>query len=323
MRTAAMPYPTREAAENAAFLDALRRTGNSSLAARSCGLNRSTLRGRKRRSAVFAAQWEAARVAAHAALKLGGGERRAEAAGGRAGPARLRTEGGEIIVGRTRGGRLQLRRAPPGRMTEAGEQAFFRALSASANVRLSAAATGFTHSAFYQKKKKWPAFASEMKIALTIGYDRIQGAAMERTLQALHGGQPETAWLAGAVAGNPLPPMTFGQAFQILCLHRNTVLLAGERPPGRRPRVEHNFPAALTAIGRNLDAIERAGRYEETGSWRHAHEAPPLKLPPLHLVTGWSKADPNKVKHNPDLALFGGWRIDDWEKKRKAQASPS
>lgn len=311
--------PSRHAAENAAFLDALRRTGNASLAARWCGLNRSTMRGRRRRSAAFAAEWDAASLSSSAALKLGGGERPAE---NEAAPAKLRTEGGEIVVGRTLGGRLQLRRAPPGRMTEAGEHFFFRALAASANVRLSAAATGFTHSAFYQKRKKRPVFAREMKIALTIGFDRLEAAAIERTLQALAGGGPETAWLEDAISGNPLPPFTFGQAFQILCLHRNSVRLDGDRPPGRPPRVEPNLPAALHAIGRNIDAIERAAHYEATGSWRYAHEAPPPRLPPLHLVTGWSKADPAKVKHNPDLALFGGWRIEDWEKRERKREQP-
>ena len=305
--------PARLAAQNRAFLDALRRTGNVSLAARQAGLNRSTLRGRRRRSAAFAAGWEAALLASNAALRLGGGARPAQAAG-------LRTKGGEIVVGRTRGGRLQLRRSPPGRMTEAGELFFFRALAASANVRLSAAATGFTHSAFYQKKKKRPAFASEMKISLTIGYDRLEGAAIERTLQALNG--PDEAWLADLIADNPLPLFTFDQAFQILCLHRNAVRLDGERRPGRPARVEPSLPAALAAIGRNLDAVERAARYEATGSWRHAREQAPPRLPPLHLVTGWSRADPAKVKHNPGLALFGGWRIDDWhERQRKRGGS--
>jgi hypothetical protein len=303
-----MPAPcARQAAENRAFLDALRRTGNASLAARETGLDRSTLRGRKRRSAVFAAQWEAARFASHAALKLGGGIRPAQ--GGE-----LRTKGGEIVVGRTRGGRLQLRRAAPGRMTEAGEQAFFRALAASANVRLSAAAVGFTHSAFYQKRKKRPVFAREMKIALTIGYDRLEGAAIERTLETLNGGAG-TAWLPDMIEGNPLPRFSFDQAFQLLCLHRNTVRLDADRPPGRPARLEHNLPAALAAINRNIDAIERGARYEATGSWRLAHEQPPPPLPPLHLVTGWSKAS-GKPAHNPALALFGGWRIGDWKKRQ-------
>jgi hypothetical protein len=302
------PFTPRQEAENLAFLEALRRTGNPRLAAASLGVHRSTYCKRRAKSAVFATRWDAAILACHAALKLGGGPRPPDGAGG------VRTTGGEIMVGRTRGGRLQLRRAPPGRMTAAGERHFLRAVAASANIRLSAAAAGFTHSAFYQKMKKHPVFARETKISLTIGYDRLESAAMERMLQTLHG---NPAWLADALAHNPLPPMSFDQAFQLLCLHRNTVRLDGDRPPGRRPRVEHQPAAAIAAISRNIDAIERSARFEQTGSWRHAHEAPPPALPPLHQVTGWSRADPAKVKHNPKLALFGGWRIEDWEQRER------
>lgn len=302
------PFTALQRAQNEAFLEALRRTGNPRLAAASLGVHRSTYSKRRARCAAFAARWDSAILACHAALKLGGGPRPAEETGA------LRTKGGEIIVGRTRGGRLQLRRAPPGRMTEAGERHFLRSVAASANIRLSAAATGFTPSAFYQKKKKRPLFASEMKISLTIGFDRLEYAAMERMLETLHG---RPAWLGEAIAGNPLAPMSWDQAFQVLCLHRNTVRLDGDRPPGRRARTDPNPAAAFAAIGRNIDAIERAARFEQTGSWRHAHEAEPPKLPPLHQVTGWSKADPAKVKHNPKLALFGGWRIEDLEKRRR------
>lgn len=49
------------------------------------------------------------------------------------------------------------------------------------------------------------------------------------------------------------------------------------------------------------------------------------ELPPLELVTGWSKACSGPVEgagtkkkpHNPDLALFGGWRLSDWKKKQR------
>jgi hypothetical protein len=34
-------------------------------------------------------------------------------------------------------------------------------------------------------------------------------------------------------------------------------------------------------------------------------------LPDLAQVTGWSRADPAKVAHHPERALFGGWRIED------------
>jgi hypothetical protein len=40
-------------------------------------------------------------------------------------------------------------------------------------------------------------------------------------------------------------------------------------------------------------------------------------LPQLDQVTGWSGANPAKTAHNPDLAMFGGWRIGDWKKQRR------
>jgi hypothetical protein len=47
-----------------------------------------------------------------------------------------------------------------------------------------------------------------------------------------------------------------------------------------------------------------------------AHPPTPA-LPSLDQVTGWSKADPNKVPHDPDVALFGGWRIGDWKERSR------
>lgn len=296
-------FNRRQALENEAFLAALRRTGNPRLAAASLGVHRSTYTKRRARCAAFATRWDGAIVACDAALELGGGPRPAEGGG-------HRTMGGEILVGRTRGGRLQLRRAPPGRMTAVGEQAFFRALAASANVRLSAAAAGFTHSAFYQKKKKQPIFAREMRISLEIGYDRLEWALDEAFVAGL-GPLPERNY-----GDTELPPMTIAQAIQQVCFHRNTARLEGELRDRRRPCREPPIEAVRDAVVNRLGALRRAERYEATGSWRFTHEQPPPPLPPLHLVTGWSKAS-GKPAHNPDLAWFGGWRITDWKKKLK------
>ena len=37
-------------------------------------------------------------------------------------------------------------------------------------------------------------------------------------------------------------------------------------------------------------------------------------MPDLAQVTGWSRADPEKGGHDPDTALFGGWRIEDMQR---------
>ena len=327
------PFTRRQALENAAFLEALRQTGNARLAARQLGRNRSTLTKRRAKHAAFAASWEAALAAAHTAFHLAGGVRAPEAKGGpvRRKSANLRTEGGEPTIVRTRSGRLQLRLAPPGRMTKAAEQAFFRALSATANVRLSAAAAGFAHSSFYARKRARAAFAREMRLALEMGYDRLECAALAAGLANSH---EDDGWRHNDPP--PIPPLTADQALQTLCLHEKSVRQSWDQPHRRKRRGEpwETYTERLRAMWTHEkareaedEALRRAARYERTGDWRLEGEEAPPELPPLELLTGlvgrspsggsWSKAK-GKPKHNPDVALFGGWRLSDW-KKRKAK----
>jgi len=332
------PFTRRQALENAAFLDALRRTGNARLAARELGVHRATFTRRRAAHAAFAAQWEAALAAAHAALKLAGGARPPEpaAAASRQGkrprprPA-TRTEGGELHVARAgASGRLQLRRAPPGRMTKAAAQAFLRALAATANVRLAAAAAGFAHSSFYARRRADRAFAREMRLALQVGYDRVEAALLAAALPESHA---DDGWRHSEPL--PVPPMSVDQALQLLFLHEKSVRQSWDQPHRRKRRGEpwETYSLRLSAMwvsekAREAEdeALRRAARYEASGDWCFEDELPsalseaaaPPELPPLELVTGWSKAKPVKARHNPDLALFGGWRLADWKKRRKA-----
>jgi hypothetical protein len=207
-------------------------------------------------------------------------------------------------------------------MTKQGEQAFFFALSATANVRLAAAAAGFAHSAFYAKKRTRIAFAREMRLSLTMGYDRVEEAALAAAMPESH---QDDAWRHNDPP--PIPPMTAGQALQLLFLHNKTVRLSWDRPHRRKRRGEpwETYTERLSAMwvaekGREAEdaALRRAARYEATGDWRLPEEPPAPELPPLHLVIGWSKADPDRTKatYNPKLALFGGWRLRDWKRSR-------
>ncbi|RZM13924.1 MAG: hypothetical protein EOP67_64800, partial [Sphingomonas sp.] len=63
-------FTRRQAAQNAAFLAALRRTGNVREAASTLGYNRSTFTKRRAAHPAFAARWDAALVIANAALNL-------------------------------------------------------------------------------------------------------------------------------------------------------------------------------------------------------------------------------------------------------------
>jgi hypothetical protein len=318
------PFTRRQALQNQAWLDALRQTGNPRLAALMLGVHRSTYLKRRARCAAFAQDWDAQLAAAHAAFHLAGGPRPPEAESGlaRRKSTGSRTVGGELHVGRTRNGRLQLRRAPAGWMTKKGEQAFFFALSATANVRLAAAAAGFAHSAFYSRKRQRPYFAREMRLSLTMGYDRVEEAALAAALPESH---EDDAWRHNDPP--PIPPMTASEALQLLFLHNKSVRLSWDRPHRRKRRGEpwETYTARLTAMWtaekkREADdeALRRSARYEATGDWHLPGEKPP-ELPPLHLVTGWSKANPDRAKavHNPKLALFGGWRLKDWKRSRR------
>jgi len=233
------PLSRHQHLENAAFLKALRRTGNIRLAARELGLSPATLHGRRASHPAFAQVWDATIAMAHADF---------EANGGRAGPVAPkpapkdaspgddrghRTRGGETVVVRRRDGKLQVRAAQPDKLTRQCEQAFFAALSATANVRLSAAAAGASVAAFYRRRRNNPAFAREMRLALEMGYERIEAALLANY-------QPD-AYADDVWRHNdppPIPPMTFDQAMQLLQLHQKEARLLAEPPHIKRRRGE-------------------------------------------------------------------------------------
>jgi hypothetical protein len=348
------------AEQDEAFLAALGRSGNARLAARSLGVNRSTYTKRRARDPAFAARWDSRLAAVDSALKPGRGERPSEncdpplplqgnaqaalppeglrtvgdsphlsmtarraveglLSPGRDFQSRTRTQGGELNVVHLSNGRHQARRAPPGRMTRAAELVFLEALSATANVRLAAAAAGFSHSAFYYRKRVSPAFAAEMSEALLIGYERVEGALFQ-SVDLMAGplqGETRDDWLE-RVRDCPLPAMSVDQAVQLLAMHRRTCREGWDHREARY--VAASVEQVCRAIEAGLARLHPP--VPAKPSWRPADRAPPPPVPPLDRVTGWSKADSAKAKHNPDVALFGGWRITDWEKRGRKGRQP-
>ena len=223
------------------------------------------------------------------------------------------------MVVRGRSGKLQLRLAHRGKLSAAAEQVFLAALSASANVRLAAAAAGASARAFYRRRKRDPAFAREFRLALEMGYERLEEALM--TAVDCDSGRHD-GWRRDDPP--PVPAMTVSQALHLLHLHHKTARLRWEEPHRRRRRGEpwETYTARLRAVDvgemrREAEdaALRRAAVWEETGSWRGAGDPPPPPaLPPLELVTGWSRAK-GKPAHHEGVALFGGWRIGDMERK--------
>jgi hypothetical protein len=312
------PFTRAQALDNAAFLAALARTGNARLAARMIGRHRATFTKRRAGHPAFAQQWDAALVAAQAAIARGAGALKARAPAASA----LRTAGGEPVVVRTAGGRFQVRLARPGQMTKGAEQAFLAALAASANIRLSAAATGFAHSSFYAKARGHRAFAREMRLALRTGFERVEAAAL---MAGLPQSYADDAWRHNAPL--PIPAMTPSQALQLLCLHDKSVYQSWEKPHRRQRRgeSEETYTERLRAMRMveerrkaEDEAVARASREEGPGAEQGAagqSGGVPL-LPALDQVTGWSRAQ-GKPPHDPETALFGGWRLEHIEKSRE------
>ena len=219
----ARPFTRAQALQNQAFLNALRRTGNARLSARELGVHRATFTKRRASHPAFAAEWDAALAIAHARLQNPprNGEGDDAHHGGRGSPQAQRSE--EPQLTRRANGRLQLRTPTRRRLDRAAEQAFLAALSATANIRLSAKAAGFSHSAFYQRRKHSPAFAREMRLALQMGYERLEMALIESYAVDSHA---DDAWRHNEPP--PIPQMTANQALQLLYLHQKEVRLLSE-----------------------------------------------------------------------------------------------
>jgi hypothetical protein len=311
------PFSPAQQRQNRAFLAILARTGNARLAAREVGIHRATLTKRRASHPAFAAEWDAALALAHATLshppRNGEGDRRATPGGGGAAPNASRQSPQPRLI-RQKSGRLQLRAPAKGQLTRAVEQAFLAALSATANVRLSAKAAGFTHSAFYQHKRANPGFAREWRLALQMGYDRLEMALIESTAAT---STDDAAWRHNDPP--PIPAMTANQALQLMYLHQKEARLIEEqqhikRRPGE-PKEAHRFRLAAMYEERQrrdreaFDLAETARRARGEERVTGPEELP--ELPALDQVTGWSKADPATRVADATRALFGGWRLGD------------
>lgn len=330
----ARPLTRAQRLQNRAFLTALRRSGNVRLAAREAGVKYGTIQHRRSKHPAFALRWDAALAFAQSRLnslrKEGQPSDKLRASA--EAPAH-RTAGGEPVVVRLKDGTLQIRRAQPGRLTRECEQAFLAALSATANVTLSAAAAGASPRAFYRRRKQCPAFAREMRLALQMGYDRLELALLESSLPGAH---EHDEWRHNDPPA--IPPMSVNQALQQLYLHQKEARLAAEPDYLKRRRGESHEAhlERLTAMAEErarrareefeIAEAERMARGEP--AWGPAGELVRrtlrqaqdrgLGLPDLAQVAGWSRADPTKAPHDPDRALFGGWRMGDMLRAQSA-----
>lgn len=297
------PLTRAQQKENAAFLRHLRRTGNACAAARALGLKRDRFNQRRLKHPAFAAKWEAMLALAHAELVPMRGE----------GPAPSALAG-EAYISASKTGRFQLRVTRPGMIDHAGRQRFLAALSATANVALSAAAAGIAVRNLYYHRQHNPGFAREWLLALQMGYDRLEMALLE---SAKLGSFADDDWRRNDPPA--IPPMSANQALQLLYLHQKEARLWHTPVPDRlRPGetqvarsvmlgMIHQAKVEQDRLKFQIAEAERLARGEPTYiDWA----AEGVTLPDLSQITGWSRAK-GKPPTDPTRALFGGWRMTD------------
>jgi hypothetical protein len=116
-------------------------------------------------------------------------------------------------------------------------------------------------------------------------------------------------------------------------LHQKAALLVDEPTPLRRRRGESRearnerlaqMSEARDERAREAFEVAEAERMERgEPAWGPAGHlvreqlgvAEHFGLPDLAQVSGWSRAEPDRQAHDPERALFGGWRIEEMEAK--------
>lgn len=327
----ARPLTRDQQIENTAFLRHLRLSGNVRAAARAVGVGHSTLQHRRSRHPAFATRWDAALASAQARLN-GKGASRPEARSPGADGA-YRTAGGEPVIIRLKTGKLQVRAAQPNKLTCQCAQAFLLALSATANIRLSAAAAGASEKSFYKLRDRDPGFAREWRRALAQGYEQLEAALLESFDPESHA---DDAWTHNEPPA--LPPMTTAQALQLLYLHQKEARLLAEPQHLKRRRGEsreaHSYRLGQMyqlALEREREKfrVAQAARAAAYGLARHEQ---PITLPDLAQVAPLARPPNGSVRkraddaapdpasppaERSDRALFGGWRIGTGGKRER------
>lgn len=233
-------------ARRAAFLQAVRETGNQTLAAERAKVSRSWVQLHRSTDPQFRAEVAAAVAVAKAHLDSlgtsGEGTRKPGSGWGF-------LDGEELVVKGSNGRRTQIARARLKQWTPRVEQRFLAALMATCNVRAACAEVGMSVAGAYAHRRRWRRFAELWDAAVAEGYARIEIALLENALNlfSLTELPPETA----------LRGMDTAQAIHLIHMHKHGVLGIG-RAPGERWRPPRGIEAVSESIRRKVEII-RAG----------------------------------------------------------------
>lgn len=250
-------------ARRAAFFDALRETGNQTLAAERAKVSRSWVQLHRSIDPQFKADVVAAVEEAKEKLRWAPDQVRGDGRSGRQPPSGWGHLDGEELVVKGTGGsgggkRVQIARARLKQWTPRVERRFLTALMATCNVTAACAEVGMTAPGAYAHRKRWPRFAALWDEAVAEGFARIEIALLENGLNLF--GETE------------LPPdtklrgMDVAQAIHLLHMHKHGVLGVGKAPGKgwrRPPTLEEVKPGILRKLsvwqaGQEIPAVVRA-----------------------------------------------------------------
>lgn len=245
-------------ARRAAFLKALRETGNQTIAAERAKVSRSWVHLHRSTDAAFDAAVRAAIAEAKASLSRAD-ERKPPSGWGH-------LDGEELVVkgsgGSGGGRRVQIARARLKQWTPRIEDRFLATLAATCNVKAACAQVGMTQASAYLHRRRWPAFAKRWDAAIEEGAVRLEFALLEYAMNPFSSLDP--------AAPAPIPPMRADQALQNLHMHQRRLHGIGGTPGllAKPPPIEKVHAKLL----RNIGVLERGRRIPEEERERDRQE---------------------------------------------------
>jgi hypothetical protein len=211
----------------AAFLQAVRETGNQTLAAERAKVSRSWVQLHRTNDPEFDAAVRAAVAEAKAHFErlsaTGEGTRKPPSGWGY-------LDGEELVVKGTGGSgggkRIQIARARLHQWTPRVEDRFLATLAATCNVKAGCAEVGMTAGSAYAHRKRWPAFAARWDAAILAGYERLDGGLTASAIALL---DPELPELFGPAIEPVVAPMSVDDAIRLVRLHERRAREAWQR----------------------------------------------------------------------------------------------
>jgi hypothetical protein len=235
------------AARRRAFLAALGKTGNQTLAAERAKVSRSWVRLHRSGDAEF----RRAMDEAVASFALGNGTGNAPPSGWGF------LDGAELVVRGTGGAgggkRVQIARARVKEWSPRVENRFLATLAATCNVKAACAEAGLTAASAYNHRRRWPAFQRRWDAAVDEGYMRIELGLIESAGSFFSGEALPDA--------EPLTGMTVDHALHLLHMHKHQVHRIGGRP-GLRAR-PLDIEDVRAEILRRVAVLDRAKKIDD------------------------------------------------------------